>query len=1659
MDKTTIEQIELEQEEKLLSLEKKAGEEQKKVEDLEEEAYDSFSGEKIKLIPSPNFTSCKSVGTLIPINMASETVSNLSRLAAEFDFVDFLKEKLAYNSRLAVANAFSSEQVDALVLAIKQFEKGNAFIIGDMAGTGKGRCCAAVLRYAFINKNIPVFITLKPYLNNDIYRDIKNIGGFGSTKFNPLILHEDGTIYERAFDKAANEFTEYPLFSPLEPKKLKEVCETIIARAGRGNYNLPDKYNCIMLPYSTLSTGTKAVSIARREMLSAIAPNAIFVFDESHNAASGNINSNILKRTIPIVSDSKAVLFSSATYAKTPAVFGLYVVKTALRTAVPSLEVIDDALKVGGENVSEYIASGLVAEGQMIRRERGFGDCKKITEFVGKSIENDSTGDIIYNQLPEDNQREIYNKAIGYFKELRDYSKSDIYRKAVITCVKRILAIEKINLADQDEYEKLLAESKKDPETFSTDDSRRFISENINKWVIVDYDLDSIRHYKQTFRENLFLSIKSKFAAEKLVDCLTTEKDYTNIDGTSHTAPLKPVLAIRNTGEAMFSELYLDIDNEIDNDFSTYIKVIYNKLFRGEVVVRKVNNSLFKTKRMLKADDEWKDKWEKALDYTVVSEDFPDGGVYVNDIQGRLNEYKSSLPFSEIDYLREAVESVERPQIYFNANGAAKYGLANSKYFSFAEVTSRKYMLKKEDGRWYFRKNNKLNNVSSAFANFNNGKSDLLLINQVGSTGGSAQSSPEEGLDTRPRDMFIIQFELDINVEVQKRGRVNRTGQLNSPTYTYIITQIPVELRTYLMFRNKLRKLDANTSADQTSSSERSEITDNNGDAIQDIFNEYGFDVFLNGFLNQPNNLLYYSMFDDVRGNSNNKEDAEKIEADISKFIAFTNELELYPTDIANEKDYDIVPINQEYFFNYMNSAYKEKVELLKSMGEYQLELETKNYKASLRERVVVKLNSGSSVFSSPLFLSDYYTLDDKVMYSKDKVESKAASLSVNEQGDNIPFDDFCANLISNIDDERTIALAGFDAEYEKRKPIETEYADEESYLKALGKWQDKKEISETKLSNEYSQLLNLLLFYKPMQPVNFMGILGRFIGIKIKETNTKRKYTLSHIEFYFCFLDRYPLLKLRPSNENEYGILTSIISSTTSILNSRYDFSKDYLKKIEDWKPDIHKRIIRRLYTGNILGGIIEANEQKGKTVDIKKLDVDKDGKEFSYNVSRKITNWSLVRFSNFDGSKTTGIELGYDMVLPNDIAIDKENQVLKVSADNENIKTYINLLPNVNYIDYNKNGAGWAGDYAKLNDFDLNFRKVIWNNADDNKRYNDRSFCIFKENNLAVVQIVQPYIIDAKSKGDDDYPDTSILYNPAFYDASLLNTYKAFMIEYKKKILYAIRKPDVKNKKSSSLADELKIANDKLEGIENEVETTVKGQKYNKVVAAKIKTFTFDFNDNNLVSLLNQLSYKYNVSFNFRSSSDEYWMIEIQGDIYKNKASDIVSVEYPDGEYTYRFDNNYIGVENIPNFIRKIDLGLYGGIVLSQPISPTYLRSYNLKPYKIPTDILIKLAFSSIKDDSKTVFAKKLKEYADRSDYDMGEFVMEFLYQKTGTAIEYFFGNKTIPDLGKIFKSFTANEELENFVLEEKESDNQILKNKVTFADAEDFLMLMLQ
>jgi hypothetical protein len=1602
-----------------------------KVKAKEEEAIDEFNDKKIKLIPSPNFTECSPIGTFLPINMADETVTALSVLNKEFDFIDFIKEKLNYKSRIRVCQCFASEQIDAIVLAITSFEKNNAFILGDMAGIGKGRVCAAIMRYTYQRGLYPIFITHKPYLFTDIYRDLSDIGGLGNDEndkiidINPIVLHPDGSVYKKEIDPETG--LNIVAFAPLKNRlMLRLLADTTDKIERTGNIELPSGYNAVFLPYSTLS---QTKDPTKQAFLESIASKSIIVFDESHNAASANTNSTILKRALPLVNKAEGVLFSSATYAKSPAVFNLYVVKTALRTAVPSLESISNALKVGGENVSEYIATGLVKEGQMIRRERSFSDCKKVTEYVGTQLV-ESDGKVQHVQLPDDNQRQFYNEAIGYFKELRDFSKTAGAKSAIKKAVYRKAEELGYQIADMQSFYEVKnyrgrvnrQEGRTAEMVASETQTLRsgWIAANRNKWIVT-YSEDSIARYKMTFRENLFLAIKAKFAADKIIKCLTTEVQYKNVDGSIHNTPQKPIIAIKNTGSAIFNELKLKEGDLLKNDFSEYLKAIYLKLFGGEFTLRKVDNNIFQSVGELA---------ERSIEpnivedeYIVTMDDFeyyPSGQEYtsegleqvisprekIQNIQNRLNQYTSQIPFSVIDYLKYRIESTRRPSIYYvDGNGIdPKYGLASSEYFKMVEGTGRKEMLEKvnpddPNSQYIFKYNDRPTSVTKVYEQFNNGSADVMLINVVASTGGSAQSNPKEGPDTRQRNMFIIQFELDVNTEVQKRGRVNRTGQLNSPYYTYIISQIPVELRTYLMFRKKLRKLDANTSADQTASVETAEITDEKGNTIEDIFNAYGFHVFKDNFIELPQNAEYKVIFDSLsmRNKSNFVGDAEKDDYNIERFNQFVRELELYPTEF------------QEKFFDEMNVKYIEYVNNLKATGDYQLELTARDYKAAVKQSVVVQMNSGTSIFSLPLFITDYYTINDKKIWSRDKVRQK-----INELAQGKTPQDFHRDLIMDYRREIDLENQRLLSTYEQyNRPKREDFTNDDDFETASIRYEGNVAKIAGQRALEKREMLDLFTYFKPEKPITYLGNYGMFLGYNLKNTESSFKYSGGSIEFVFCFLSSITKLSLKKTT-SEYPELVSIKTQTT--IREQID-RETFYRAVSEWKPDLTKRTVKRFFTGNILSGIVEANKRKAN-----------DG-----------PNWVLTRFTNIDGSISTAIELKYPSGILDKLNIDTKDEALKVSAANVDMIRFLQELP----VSQDENSAGRT--YAIWN---VPSPKIVIANDDAN-----RAVAIVKTQiqrggsfyDICNFEIMQPYVKDPKTGEIKEIIPSSQRWNHLYHDDILAENFEKYLSTGIKDVKYA------------------RYEQVKVDEFGNETRSIKKDKGYN----VRIRKYSFNLeSDSDLGDLRQFLSYvslNYDLNFNFRSDTAAYLNTPIYSDPFDPTKTYVEEKQFEEGTYEYQFTKrpNESLVLQIPGYIETKPGGIYGNVVVKYPLTPIQCKSFEVIPMNLPNEVMVKLALSVLSDIDKISFVKELEEKAPvLSDLQVGAYVSNYLSRRS-VSTDYFFGDLGMADYGRIFKEFAMKKDISNLILPKEETKvtkaASIKKDKVTFEDAERFLMIL--
>lgn len=352
--------------------------------------------------------------SLMPAEQADVVKKSLEDLG---DVDQYLVDELGYSSKEELHQALAAEQIDSVAMAIHQMNQGNAFIIGDQTGIGKGRQAAALIRYGVKKGGFPVFITVKKGLFSDMYRDLCDIG---SPDLRPFIWSADDTEHSAdVTDKDGNVVHKRP--SDKEQKRVVDY----INKYGK----LPPEYDYIITTYDSFKGGTMVYeegqkkprsfgkkqpttgaynSQAKRDALEVLSQNSFVIMDESHNAGGeGSAVSGYLQY---ITAKAKGVTFLSATFAKRPGNMPIYSLKTAIAKAGVKVGELIDAVKRGGATFQEIMSKALTEAGQMIRRER---DMTGVT-IDWKGIEDEA---VIQKQ------REQYDTIIGLFNDIIDFQR------------------------------------------------------------------------------------------------------------------------------------------------------------------------------------------------------------------------------------------------------------------------------------------------------------------------------------------------------------------------------------------------------------------------------------------------------------------------------------------------------------------------------------------------------------------------------------------------------------------------------------------------------------------------------------------------------------------------------------------------------------------------------------------------------------------------------------------------------------------------------------------------------------------------------------------------------------------------------------------------------------------------------------------------------------------------------------------------------------------------------------------------------------------------------------------------------------------------------------------------------------------------------------
>ncbi len=691
------------------------------------------------------------------------------------NYIDrFVMEELKVKSLEELYQMLFAEQIDAVALCIMNIQIGDGIVIADMAGFGKGRIGACVVRYCVNHKLIPVFVTKTVNLFSDFYRDLYDIG-MGNIK--NFILHSDpdSKIMHELPDKEQPELIQTPMPSDL----IKDVIEyedklpyehllrEIEDRKGKSTtkwFATEKRFQMIMTTYSQFSDdllvkikklerkGNKRAakkarenatdSQKRYEYLRRIAPKAVFILDESH--AAGGKSSSTSEFFKSIIDSSLATVYMSATFAKSPQTLPLYAMKTVLREADVPMSMLVKAISSGGHALQEVISSQLARAGQMIRREHRFSP-----DLISyKDIET-----------PPQVQFDIYNKCIGIINRIAYFQQRNIAKFAADY-------INKKSAAEPDEN------------------------------IIYTFKINNVRNQLFQLINNFFLSLKTEATAAECIELLRMKTE-------NEPNGRKPVVAFSQTMESSLDYLELEVgDTETDLSIARALQRLLDNTMKFQLNVYE----------KLSGEDEGDVVFVKKQDVNIKYKELDEESKKeYTDILNMFMKSDLELSISPIDKLIYLIQK-EKDE--------------NGNNYKVGEITGRtKQLVYADDGKSatvqsYSAKKNQL------IYGFNHGKGvDVLLINASGSVGLSIHAS-EKFRDKRVRSMVIEQVEVDVNIEVQKRGRTFRTGQVVEPEYIYLRTAIPAEKRLFMMLKSKLKSLDATTTATQKGTVEVLEFDD-----------------------------------------------------------------------------------------------------------------------------------------------------------------------------------------------------------------------------------------------------------------------------------------------------------------------------------------------------------------------------------------------------------------------------------------------------------------------------------------------------------------------------------------------------------------------------------------------------------------------------------------------------------------------------------------------------------------------------------------------------------------------------------------------------------------------------------------------------------------
>lgn len=1079
-----------------------------------------LSTEKVTYAPkSENPFTLKAV---MPADQQEAVNKNLEKLG---DADQFLVDELGYNDKDDLYSHLAAEQVDSVALALQQAKKGNAFIIGDMTGIGKGRQAASLIRYAKKQGQVPVYFTKTAGLLSDVYRDLVDIG---SPDLRPFVF---GSAKEAAITDSDGKVV-FALPSKSEVKRVLDYIEK--------NGKLPDEYDYVLTTYSQVSNGVyefdengarKEKKLAkgktfgaaalsgqrRRDAIEKLMDNAYLILDESHTAGGNSGQGNYFQH---IIQKAKNVTFFSATFAKRPDNMPIYALRTAMNEGGMKSSDLIDAVKRGGATLQEIMSQTLTQCGQMIRRER---------DMTGVTIDWKAIDDS--ERVQE--QREQYDSIIGLFNDIINFQKKYVSsyvdeRNEELAAIQSTIGIKKGTAA---------LGIKNQP----------FASKAFNTV------------------QQVLLSLKAKSAAERAIDYLKQG--------------MKPVIALNNTNESQTGNLALGEEMDAP-DLGTSLK-----------------KGLEGTLRYTQKDA--KDNSESG--YIKLSDLGDEAVKAYHELEKKIEQTSTGLSLSPIDVIKNELQ---------------KAG------YKVGELTGRQTEFVYNDNGTVTKVKRADTDKKKLAREFNDGQIDALILNKSAATGISLHASSKYK-DQKKRVMIVAQQQLDVNDEVQMRGRIDRTGQVARGAYEYVVSLIPAEQRLLMMFKAKLKSLDANTTSSQKSKFNEMEVAD--------ITNKYG-DKVVKEYMAEHLDL-YARMADPFGWEKSNGEDLSRIDpqtlvasgggvgdgeagADASKLLGRMALLKVS---------------EQEKMLQEIGELYANEIQRLNGMGENDLEITELPLKAKTLHKEVWK--QGAEPGGDNAFADNTYI--EKVNMAILKKPMKAAEVKASQDGltGGKTWEEYKTEKKAAVKEYFDQKIADETQKYEDRA-VKAATKAKEKYIKDGKKGQEKSGMSDEQIEkmagyqydNIYKQEKDKLndvmknlkakaeMFERvldtfdtnqtfvlptdmnnPNELSGFGNSYGRLIDIKITDNYSPNASTVS-----FATLDgrrkiTFPIAGKVGSGENKVDIIGSIDRMTKQAAGMGDNHIKVLDQDLKNWDrlTSNESRKDGYIVTGNLMQALVDSKDQ----------------------------------------------------------------------------------------------------------------------------------------------------------------------------------------------------------------------------------------------------------------------------------------------------------------------------------------------------------------------------------------------------------------------------------------------------------------------------------